>query len=171
MRLNLIPILIFIIILLFIGIATLNMGSEEAHPLVNKELPVFTLLPAVRNTNGFSSKDLKGNYNLINIFASWCETCKIEHKFLEKLNSEKIINIYGIAWRDKEKDLTNFLKESGNPYKAIGADYDGRTIISLGVTGVPESFLISPDNKIIAHYSGALNEDIWDTKFKPLIFK
>ncbi len=169
MRLNLIPISIFIVILLFIGIATLKLGNERPHPLINKDVPAFNLPLALKNIHGFSSQDLKGGYNLINIFASWCATCKIEHKFLEQLNKQKIINIYGIAWRDKEKDLENFIKENGNPYKKIGNDFNGKTIISLGVTGAPESFLISPEGKIIAHYSGALNEDIWNSKFKPLI--
>jgi cytochrome c biogenesis protein CcmG/thiol:disulfide interchange protein DsbE len=118
---------------------------------------------------GLSNTDLLGNYGLLNIFGSWCIACKIEHLFLMKLKENNIIPIYGIAWRDTSEKLNNYLKENGNPYNNIGSDSTGKTIIDLGITGAPETFLISPDGRVLFHYAGPITDEIWNKEILPLI--
>ena len=116
----------------------------------------------------FNIKDLEGNY-LINVWASWCITCRVEHSFLAKLDS-KDIPIIGLNYKDEKKDAINWINRFGDPYKFIIYDYKGELALDLGVTGAPETFLLN-DGKIIAHYRGEVNEMIWDDVFKPIIKK
>ncbi len=164
-----IPLVLFIIVIL-VMMAKLNNGDKKSSVLIGHTLPAFNLPGIDKNsTTPFNSKDITGQFALINIFGSWCASCKIEHKFLVKLNKNKVLPIYGIAWRDKKENLLEYLKEHGNPYKQIGADLDGKTIIEFGVTGAPESFLIGPNGKILYHHLGPLSQSVWDSEISPLM--
>lgn len=112
----------------------------------------------------FDQKD----YKLVNVFASWCVSCKAEHKDLIKLSSMGI-KIYGLNIRDKKEDVKKYLIQNGNPYEIVLFDEKGLSAASLGVIGVPESFLLDSNNKIILHYRGTISiEEIMDA---PLINK
>jgi len=115
---------------------------------VDRPLPEFAI-------QGLSSADIKGA-SLIHITASWCAMCKMEHPLLMQL--AKKIPIYGVAWKDKPEALQAWLKQAGNPYKNFGMD-DGMFALELGITGAPESFLISKNRRIIAHFKGPLTEE------------
>lgn len=162
------PLAIFTIIIIMMMGKLLYTEKTDTSPLISKPLPVFNLPAAMDGVPALNSNDIKGKYTLLNIFASWCVACKVEHEFLSRLN-EKGITIYGIAWKDNQEKLTTWLKEKSNPYTAIGADATGKTIIDLGVTGAPETFLVSPEGIIIYRYAGPLSEDIWKSKFLPLM--
>lgn len=162
------PLVIFLLVLIMMVAKLLDTGKQEPSALLNKPLPVFNLPAALDNVDGLKTSDLKGKYSILNIFASWCITCKIEHPFLLSLQKEGVA-VYGIAWKDKKENLAKWINEKGNPYKAIGADYDGKTIIELGVTGAPESFVISPEGIVLYKYSGILTQDVWDKKILPLM--
>jgi cytochrome c biogenesis protein CcmG/thiol:disulfide interchange protein DsbE len=131
------------------------------------EMPNFKLKD-LYSERLFNIKDLEGTY-LINVWASWCITCRVEHNFLTKLDS-KNIPIIGLNYKDEKKDAINWINRFGDPYKFIIHDYKGELALDLGVTGAPETFLLN-DGKIIAHYRGEVNEMIWDDVFKPIIKK
>ena len=86
-----------------------------------------------------------------------------------QLAKTKQLAIYGIDWKDTDSAVTTWLKEMGNPYTAIGADKDGRAAIELGITGAPESFLVSPEGIIIFHFAGPLTESMVEREILPLI--
>ena len=118
--------------------------------LEGKAVPDFDLPAILPNKPTLSSADLaSGKPHLVNIFASWCVPCVTEVKVLEKLK-ERGVSIEGIAIRDRPADLADFLSQNGDPYERIGSDPQSQVQISLGSSGVPESFIV--DGKGVIRY-------------------
>ena len=112
------------------------------------------------------NKVLKGkNFYLINIWSSWCEPCKDESEYLLELKNNTPIMMIGINYKDKKKNALNFLKLYGDPFEQIFVDKQGLISINFGAYGVPETFLINNDNKVLKKYIGPLNdEDVYEIK-------
>ena len=123
--------------------------SELPSALIDKPVPVFSLPPIDGRKGGFSSTDLTGRPLLVNVWASWCPPCRLEHPILMRLKGDGI-PIYGINHKDKAPDAQGFLARFGNPYVAVGADRTGRISIEWGVYGYPETFIVGPAGNI--HY-------------------
>ena len=105
------------------------------------------------------------NFYLINIWSSWCEPCKDESEYLLELKNNTPIMMIGINYKDKKKNALNFLKLYGDPFDQIFVDKQGLISINFGAYGVPETFLINNDNKVLKKYIGPLNdEDIYEIK-------
>jgi cytochrome c biogenesis protein CcmG/thiol:disulfide interchange protein DsbE len=170
MKLIHLPLLIFICITLFLGYVLFVPKPKPASSMQNKPLIAFELPTWNDTTNPiFSSTSLQGQYALINIFGSWCQACIFEHPHLLYLAQKTDIPIIGIAWRDTPQKITHYLKQYGNPYRTIALDAKGEAIINLGITGAPESFLVSPEGKIIYHLAGPLTQEIIDSDILPMI--
>ena len=103
----------------------------------------------------------------MNVWASWCITCLVEHPYLMELD-KKGINIIGLNYKDEKIDALNWLEKYGNPYELIIHDLKGTLALDLGVTGAPETFLIE-DGRVVAHYQGEVNKRIWRDVFQPII--
>ena len=126
----------------------------------------------------FSSKDLyfnkeininelvsNKNFTIINIWASWCIPCKIEHQNLMKLSKIEDLTIVGVNYKDKTKNAKKFISDFGNPFHEILTDPDGTISIQLGAYGVPETFLINRESEILKKYIGQLTfEQILEIK-------
>ena len=105
------------------------------------------------------------NFYLINIWSSWCEPCKDESDKLLELKNDTTIMMIGINYKDKKKNALNFLKLYGDPFEQIFVDKQGMISINFGAYGVPETFLINNDNKVLKKYIGPLNdEDVYEIK-------
>lgn len=118
--------------------------------LEGKRVPAFDLGEILPNKPPLTSTDLAtGQPHLVNIFASWCVPCVTEVKVLRTLK-ERGVRIEGIAVRDREEDLADFLARNGDPYERIGSDVQSQVQISLGSSGVPESFVV--DGKGVIRY-------------------
>ena len=105
------------------------------------------------------------NFYLINIWSSWCEPCKDESDKLLELKNDTRIMMIGINYKDKKKNALNFLKLYGDPFDQIFIDKQGTISINFGAYGVPETFLINEDNKVLKKYIGPLNdEDVYEIK-------
>ena len=130
----------------------------------SKDFPLFQLNDL--NGNPVQSRSLEG-IKLINVWASWCITCRIEHSYLVKLSSQGI-PIIGLNYKDERIDAINWITKFGDPYKLIIHDLHGELALDMGVTGAPETFLVN-NGKIIAHYRGEVNEMIWSDVFSPII--
>ena len=105
------------------------------------------------------------SFYLINIWSSWCEPCKDESDKLLELKNDTTIMMIGINYKDKKKDALNFLKSYGDPFEQIFVDKQGMISINFGAYGVPETFLINDDNKVLKKYIGPLNyEDVYEIK-------
>jgi cytochrome c biogenesis protein CcmG/thiol:disulfide interchange protein DsbE len=118
--------------------------------LGGKPVPAFALPAALPTKPGLSSTDLAGGKpRLVNVFASWCVPCITEVRVLQQLRSQGV-SIDGIAVRDRPADIADFLARNGDPYERIGSDTESKVQISLGSSGVPESFIV--DGRGIIRY-------------------
>ena len=131
-----------------------------------KKFPSFELNDL--NGDPVNARSLNG-IKLVNVWASWCITCLVEHPFITKL-AEKNIQIIGLNYKDSDLKANAWLQRYGNPYLFSIFDPRGDLAFDLGVTGAPESYLIV-DNKVVGHIQGEINQIKWETVFLPLINK
>lgn len=130
-----------------------------ASAMVGKPIPPFDLRPAVEGQPGLSSADLAdGKPRLVNIFASWCLPCRAEAPHLETLR-EQGAEIVGIAIRDRPEDVAAFLAVYGNPFTRIGADDISEVQLSLGSSGVPETFVVDGNGVIVHQHIGDIRAE------------
>ncbi len=99
---------------------------------------------------------------VINFWASWCTPCLAEHPHLMNLAAQESLDLHGINYKDTQEDALQFLRRHGNPFSLVGVDEDGRAGIDWGITGVPETFVISPEGRVLDHVGGPLTEDDYD---------
>ena len=146
---------LFLFAVFFKGLNNSNIYTPIFQKNIN--LPEFVAQDFFSDEE-IKSKDLflNNQFYLINIWASWCLPCKVEHEFLLKFKDESEIKLIGINYKDKKKNATKFLRELKNPFDKIIVDNDGTISINLGAYGVPETFLIK-NNKIIKKIIGPIN--------------
>ena len=166
---KLVPLLIFIVLVIFLGIGLTLNPREVPSPLINKPMPVFSLPQLKESDKTLSSTDLLNEVSLLNVWASWCVACRAEHPVLLDLSSTGVINIYGLNYKDKREDALRWLDYHGDPYTKNVHDLNGKLGIDFGVYGVPETFII--DHKGIIRYKhiGPITEDILENKILPII--
>jgi cytochrome c biogenesis protein CcmG/thiol:disulfide interchange protein DsbE len=139
--------------------------------LIDRPIPDFALPPLDEDRPALSDATIKGRVALVNVFASWCVPCKVEHPILMRLAEEKRVPIYGINYKDRGADARKWLGELGNPYAAIGHDESGRVGIDWGVYGVPETFVIDRDGRIRFKHVGPITPQVLRETILPLIAK
>lgn len=120
---------------------------------------------------GLDSAALKGDVTLVNVWASWCAPCREEHPVLMALAADGRLRVAGINYKDKAENALRFLGELGNPFDAIGADTSGRTAIDWGVYGVPETFLVGRDGRILYKHVGPLTPESVSGELMPEVAK
>ena len=142
--------------------------NDETYPGADYnsfELPPFRL-DNLANSDLITKDTLEGNF-ILNVWASWCITCRIEHPYLMNLNNNGI-PIIGLNYKDERDDAINWLNKYGNPYDLTVHDYKGTLALDLGVTGAPETFLVH-NGKVVVHYQGEVSKLIWEDVFLPVI--
>ncbi len=155
----------FAIFVIFFGVVAYGLIKPSDHvitsKMIGKPLPEFALQPAHDGQDGLTSGAFSGGKpRLLNIFASWCIPCIAEAPVLMQLKSTGV-EIDAIAIRDKPEDVARFLERNGNPYTRIGSDTVGKVQISLGSSGVPETFVVDGKGIIRHQHIGDIRaEDI-----------
>ncbi len=169
MKKFLIPISLFIVLAILL-VRGLSLDPHKIpSPLVGKPLPAFRL-PALENPkNIITNEDLRNRVVVINVWASWCVTCKQEHSVLMELARRRLAPIIGLNYKDTRTDAIAVLKNEGNPYEASLMDSDGRTGIDWGVYGVPETFILDKNGVIRYKHIGAVTPEDLEQKLLPLI--
>lgn len=170
----LVPLGIFVALAAIFLIRLETAGNPEAIPsaLVGKPVPGFDLPPlAGIDRPGLRSADLKGTVTVVNVFASWCGPCRVEHPQLIELARDERIRLVGINYKDVTANAVGFLDELGDPYAAIGVDSTGRTAIDWGVYGVPETFIVDADGVIRYKHIGPIDPGALDGVIRPAIDK
>ncbi len=137
--------------------------------LIDKPMPVFHLPALLDESRIISVDDLKGEVALLNVWATWCPTCRVEHPYLNQLAKQEGMAIYGINYKDESVAARQWLKKLGNPYRLNIVDADGRLGLDLGVYGAPETYLLDANGVIRFKHVGVVDERIWQEKFKPLV--
>ncbi len=165
----LIPVLVFIGLGIGLAVGLTRDPSVLPSALIDKPAPSFALPPIeAKDGEGLSSADLKGKVALLNVFASWCVPCRVEHPILLRLAQEGV-PVYGINYKDPADQAAAYLDQLGDPYQRIGADRDGRVAIDFGVYGVPETFVIDQNGRIRLRHVGPIRPEDVDGELKPLL--
>jgi cytochrome c biogenesis protein CcmG/thiol:disulfide interchange protein DsbE len=165
---TILPVALFAALLVVFGIALNRDPSKLPSVLIGQPLPAFDL-PAIQSgTSGLKSSDFRGQPMLLNVFASWCVACRSEHQMLLELKREGVI-VDGIDWKDEAADGARWLDEHGDPYTNAGNDRTGRAGIDLGVTGVPETFVVDRNGRVRYKHIGPIEQDDWTDIIRPLI--
>lgn len=137
--------------------------------LVGKPFPEFTTAAVRPGDVGLANTDFAvGEPALLNVFASWCAPCRVEHPVLMRLRAEGVA-IHGLDWKEEPTAGARWLVENGDPYIRVGADPSGRAGIDLGVAGVPETFVVDKKGRVRYRHVGALTPEVWERKIGPLM--
>ena len=148
-------IFIFIIIIFYISLGKEN--SYDTVNLVGKKIDSIEL-QSFNDKKFVNTKSFKdNNFTLINFWASWCLPCLVEHPILMALKGKENLTIIGINYKDNEEDALEFLREQGDPYDFIGIDKDGFFGIEMGITGVPETFIVDENGKVMIRHVGPID--------------
>ena len=164
------PALVFVVVVvaLFIGLG-LN-PKETAFPLYEQPPPQFALPALHEGQPDLTTADLvSGQVTVVNFFASWCAPCRVEHPYLLQLAEIDALKMIGIDYRDTPETAIAYLQQAGNPFDLIGNDADARVGIEWGLAGVPETFVISAEGKVMLRIQGPLNEPIMERQVLPLL--
>jgi len=163
----LLPLVVFVALAGVFLVQLLSGGDPSKIPsaLIDKPAPQ-TALPALSGLTadgvpvpGLDPADFAGRVTIVNVFASWCAPCRVEHPILMRLKAEGGVRMVGIDYKDQPENALRFLGTFGLPFDAVGVDADGRAAIEWGVYGVPETFIVGPDARIRYKFVGPLTED------------
>jgi cytochrome c biogenesis protein CcmG/thiol:disulfide interchange protein DsbE len=188
-KLFLIPLVLFFGLVIFLAVGLQRDPKEIPSPLVGKPAPAFKLFTLAANGQTFEPKDMQGQVWMLNVWATWCVACKVEHPLLVEFSKMQNLPIVGLSYKEIQPQdeplgvkMTPeaklllarqrseiFLQARGNPYVLTALDIDGRVGIDYGVYGVPETYVIDKQGVIRYKLVGAINPEILLKKILPLV--
>lgn len=163
------PVAIFAALTVVLAWGLTRDPSAIPTPLIGKPVPQFALPPVKGRALGLSSANLVGEPSLVNVFASWCVECQLEHPLIMQMKSRGVAPIHGLNDKNRPDDAARWLNTFGDPYTRTGADLDGRVAIDWGVYGVPETFVIDADGRVAFKHIGPLTAEVVERTIMPLI--
>jgi cytochrome c biogenesis protein CcmG/thiol:disulfide interchange protein DsbE len=148
-------------VLLAAGVLLSRKPDRDVLPstLIGKPAPAFSLPVLHEPGRMVSLADLAGAPFVLNVWGSWCPTCREEHPVLTRFAETKRVRVIGLDWKDDPADARRWLEQYGNPYWLVVADGDGRTVIDLGVAAAPETFLVDAHGIVRWKKAGALTDE------------
>jgi cytochrome c biogenesis protein CcmG, thiol:disulfide interchange protein DsbE len=167
----LIPLAMFLVLVVFLAIGLQRDPREVPSPLVSKPAPSFSIAQVTEEQKTFSPADMKGQVWMLNVWASWCVACKVEHPLLVELGKAKVVPVIGLDYKDTRPAALKFLSQNGDPYQLSAFDVDGRVGIDYGVYGVPETFIIDKNGVIRHKQIGPITPEALEKTILPLIQK
>lgn len=161
------PLLLLFALCLFmaLGLKRAEHRAATQSPMVGREFPLLEL------AGGSYNLSAQHRVMLVNVFSSWCLPCAAEQPELAALAQKNLLPVIGIAWKSKTEDMQNFLKKYGNPYTQVIDDPNGEATVPLGLTGVPETFIISSSGRIQYHTKQPLTPELVQAEILPAIEK
>lgn len=166
---KILPLLVFLVVGVFLFLSLNSDPNKLPSPLVGKKFPI------IEGTDFYSNETVKlndlmdNNLALVNVWASWCVTCRKEHQVIMNIAKNTNLKLIGINYKDTKSDGEEYLKVMGNPFDEIVFDPNGEIGMELGVYATPETFLISREGLIIHKHIGEITKEIWNENFLPLI--
>ena len=165
----LIPLILFVVLVVFLAIGLNRDPHEVPSPLIGKAAPAFEIPQLGEVNQSFSPASMKGQVWILNVWASWCVACREEHPVLVELAKSQVAPVIGLDYKDKREDALAMLAKQGNPYVLSAFDADGRVGINYGVYGVPETYVIDQAGVIRFKHIGPITIDLLNQKIFPLI--
>lgn len=156
-------------IIALVGLFVLGDRHELPSALLNKAFPEFTAPLLMDESVTLSRDDLIGEPLLVNVWATWCPTCKAEHAELLRITQDFGVPIVGLNYKDDPKAARQFLARYGNPFRYNLVDANGQIGVDLGVYGAPETFLLNADGMIVYKRVGDVNPRIWRDELAPAL--
>ena len=167
----LIPLGVFVILVGFFAVGLMRDPRAVPSPYIDKAAPAFKLETLHDPQRVFTPEDMKGKVWLLNVWASWCVSCRIEHPLLVEMARNKVAPIVGLNYKDKREDGTRWLVKFGDPYALSAWDIDGKVGIDYGVYGAPETFVIDKQGIVRYKQIGPITREVLDKVLMPLIRK
>lgn len=166
-----IPLVIFLALAGFLMVGLQHDPREVPSPLIGKPAPEFSLPRLDDPSKTVTKQDMLGKVWLMNVWSSWCGSCRQEHPIMVKIgkDGQKIVPIIGLDYKDKDADGLRFLRQGGDPYDFSIKDPTGEVGIEFGVYGVPETFVIDKKGVIRYKQIGPITQQAWDKTIHPLI--
>lgn len=165
----LVPLIGFAIL---VGLFFVGLGKDPSKlpsPLVGKPAPSFQLAQLMDGQATFSPEQMKGQVWMMNVWASWCVSCRQEHPLFVELSRRGEVPIYGLNYKDDPNDARRWLAQLGNPYAVSVSDISGDVGIDYGVYGVPETFVIDKEGVIRHKHVGPVTREDWKNIIEPLL--
>lgn len=163
-----IPLMIFAVLAILFWRGLSLDPTEMPSSRVGDPVPAFSL-PTVRDADArITEQTFKGEVSLVNVWATWCAACRIEHPFLVQL-AEEGMPIYGINYKDDVEEAKRWLAQLHDPYRLSVVDQDGRLGVDLGVFGAPETYVVDKQGIIRHRHVGIIDQRVWDEELGPLV--
>ena len=160
---------IFFISLIVLLFSFLDKDEDQLRSvLLDKNFPDFSL-PKLESQETVTGQDFSELPLLLNVWATWCIACRVEHPFLMQLKEESVVKIYGLNYKDQREKAIKLLDQIGNPYEFSIFDQKGKLALDLGVYGAPETFLVDEKGIIKVRHVGVLTKEVWEKKFKVIL--
>ena len=166
-----IPLILFIIVAVFLYFSLNAASSKLPSPLLGKMFPNVEAEDFYSDESVLLTKLFNDKMSLVNVWASWCVTCRQEHQMMMKIANNKDLQLIGINYKDTRVDGERYLEMMGNPFDIIVFDPIGKIGLELGVYATPESFLVDQKGVILYKHIGAIDSKVWEEGFIPHIEK
>lgn len=163
----LIPLAVFALLVAVLGIG-IHRAPEKGtirSPLIGRPAPAFALASLTEGGRVVRSDDLKGHPYVLNVWATWCISCREEHAMLLEAQRARLAPLIGLNWKDDDSAALAWLERLGNPYEHVLVDRDGHTAIDWGVYGAPETFLVNASGIVVYKHIGPLTREVWAREF------
>jgi cytochrome c biogenesis protein CcmG/thiol:disulfide interchange protein DsbE len=163
------PLAVFFLLVAFFAVGLFRDPREVPSPFIGRAAPGFKLEQLHQPQLAFTPAEMKGKVWLLNVWASWCVACRVEHPLLVEMAKGKVVPIVGLNYKDKREDGVQWLRRHGDPYVLSAHDLDGRVGIDFGVYGVPETFVIDKQGVIRHKQIGPITRESLDRTILPLL--
>jgi len=163
------PLVIFVLMVGLLGYGLRLDPKKVPSPLIDKPAPAFSLAMLDAPSRQLTTADMAGQVWVLNVWASWCVSCRAEHAVITALANKNLVSVIGLNYKDEPDDATRWLEQFGNPYTASVMDGDGRVGIDWGVYGVPETFIIGADGMIKYKHIGPVTHESLEQKILPML--
>jgi cytochrome c biogenesis protein CcmG/thiol:disulfide interchange protein DsbE len=163
------PLAIFVLMVGLLGYGLRLDPKKVPSPLIDKPAPAFSLVMLEDPSRELSTADMAGQVWVLNVWASWCVSCRAEHEVITSLARRNLVTVVGLNYKDQPDEASRWLGKYGNPYAVSVIDGDGRVGIDWGVYGVPETFVIGADGRIKYKHIGPVTHESLEQKVLPVI--
>ena len=163
------PLGLFAAVALALGVGLTLKPRDIPSALIGQPAPEFALAAVPGFGPGFAAADLVGQVSIVNVFASWCGPCRIEHPLWMEVAQNGGVALFGINYKDPTENAAGWLTDYGNPYDRTGADLNGRAGVDWGVYGVPETFVVDADGVIRLKHVGPIDRHVLENDILPKV--
>lgn len=164
-----IPLAVFALLAAFLAVGLTRDPRQVPSPFIDKPAPGFSLQQLADEKLAFTPDDMKGKVWMLNVWASWCVSCRVEHPLLVEMSRQGVVPIVGLNYKDTRDEGIQWLAKFGNPYALSAYDVDGKVGIDYGVYGVPETFVIDRQGVIRYKQIGPITPEALEEKILPLL--